>query len=181
MPGFFEKFLRDETGSLRVGEGPEKILERENLEGILDKFLENLKITENKNIIDQIMYFGFTAKLSEDIQMTRDILEKTGLLVEANSSGKELLRNIETVFTRFLRKAREKGAGEYEEVIREECKELESFFNLAINCSEFREKEFGSASGYLTEEESKASGVNLRLSLAKYLVACEEKFKKRSN
>ena len=181
MDGFFERLLSNETGSLRVGKGPEKILERENLEGLLDKFLENLKSSGNQNVIDQVMHPGFSLELSEDIQITRDILEKTGLLVSANSSGKEILRNIEVSFSNFLRKAREKGVANYADVIKEECKELEVFFELAVNCQEFREKEFGSASGYLTEEENKAAGVDLRLNLAKYLVACEDKFKKRNN
>ena len=181
MTNFFERILHDQTGSIRVGDGPEKVVEREDLKGILDKFLGCLSDSLNEKNIDKIMGDNSTVELREDIQITKDILEKTGLLANSHSNGKEILRNIETSFTAFLRKARDKGVENYADIIKKDYDELKMFFDLTLECKEFREKEFGDTGGYLTEEDNAGEGVNLRLDIEKYLKKCEERIRKSNN
>ncbi len=181
MAGFFEKIL-EQRGSIDFGKSPEKIIEgRENLKEIFDKLLFDLKDIDNQKNIDKIIDSGAASELMDDIQMSRDILEKTGLLGGSHSNGKEMLRNIETAFTGFLRKAKGKGIEKYTDIIKEKYNELKTVINLIIKCEEFRKKEFGDTSGYLTEEENKKENVNLRLDMHAYLMACKEKFDRRNN
>jgi len=117
----------------------------------------------------------------EENRIARDILEKTGLLATSHSNGKEILRNIETSFSAFLKKAKDRGVEGYADVIREDYNKLKIFFDLALECEEFRKKEFGDASGYLSQDDNANENADFRLNIEKYLKKCEEKIRKRNN
>ena len=174
--------MLEERGSIDFGKKPEKIIEgKDNSKELFDKFLNELKDFANQKNIDRVVGPGSAKELAGDIQIAKDILEENGLLEKNYSDGKEILRNIETAFTPFLKKAREKGVERYADIIKEKYDELKIIAELIIECEEFRRKEFDEISGYLNEEENKKENASLRLDTSKYLKACKEKFEKRNN
>jgi hypothetical protein len=181
MVGFFEKILRSEEGSVRVGSGPEKIVEKENVAGLINIFLKNLEDEENVININAVAGKNAAEELREDIKIAKDLLEKTGLLTGSHSDGKEILRNINATFNVFLLKAKEKGPEKYADVIKEGYENLRILFSLILDCSEFREKEFSAVGGYLTEEENIDKETSMRLRVDKYLRKCEEKRRLTNN
>jgi hypothetical protein len=179
--GFFEKML-EERGSVDFGKKPDNIIEeKENLKGIFDKLSGDLKDPDNIRNIDMILGGGSANDLASEIQIAKDMLERTGLLNRAHSNGKEILRNIQVAFSPFLRRAKKSGVEAYANIIREQFDELRTAVDLIIECEEFRKKEFDDSSGYLTEEENNKGNANLRLDMPKYLEACRKKFEKRNN
>lgn len=182
MAGFFEKLL-EQKGYIDFGKKPEKIIEeKENLEGIFNKFLTSLKNFENQKNIDDIIGQNSTSELAGSIQMAKDILEKTGLLARNYSNGKEILRNIEVSFNGFLRRearAKERGLAGNADIIKENYNELKDFTDLIIECKDYREKEFGDDSGYLAENEEESA--KLRSNMRDYIEKCKQKIRNRSN
>ncbi len=183
MVSFFEKILSGQAGSISFNKSPEKIVkEKENLEGIFNKLLASLNSSENQENIDNIVGSNSASELAKNIQMAKDILEKTGLLARSHSNGKEILRNIEVSFNGFLRRdagAKEKGLAGYADIIKENYNELKDFADLIIECGDYREKEFGDYSGYLAEDEEE--GAKLRSNMRDYIEKCKQKIRSRSN
>ena len=175
MSGFFEKIL-EERGSLDLGKKPEVIPKNEeNLRVVLDKLSDCLREPKNQETLDRIIGQGSAVELDADIKIAKGLLEAEKLMDIVHSNAKEMLINIETAFINFLKK------GKDEETIREEYDKMKKIIDLTTECEEFRLKEFGDKSAYLTAEENMAEGVNRRLRIDEYLEKCEEKRKRQTN